>query len=300
MKKLIFLISLGIWSALFFPAEASREYISQGISEISRASAEEKDKTFLPNIAKTPPAKKIESECKLSADTSTLPYEIQIVFQRAVQKAPCNLLQTLRSVEIVDDPNMPRALGGKYTIKIRKDASKKPEFESVLIHELGHVTDIGGIYGSPQGGISEFYDGDIPVFQDDESLVFYRISWESSEQKKSISLSEDFVSGYAASNPFEDFAESFHLYIVHGNVFRAVISKNKALSKKYEFLKNEVFGGVEFQTGNADENMVPRPWDSTKIGIGDSISKATKAKYSSLPATFPKKIEVVGYRGKGN
>ncbi len=53
-------------------------------------------------------------------------------------------------------------------------------------------------------------------------------------------------------SPSEDFAESFAFYLFQGNVFREMAKDNIYLQQKYDFLKNHVFEGIEYNTGNLD------------------------------------------------
>jgi hypothetical protein len=48
--------------------------------------------------------------------------------------------------------------------------------------------------------------------------------------------------------PGEDFAESFSAYVVNGRRFREAASKNNVLAQKYNWLKNNVFKGTEYNT----------------------------------------------------
>jgi hypothetical protein len=48
--------------------------------------------------------------------------------------------------------------------------------------------------------------------------------------------------------PCEDFAESFAYYVTAGIKFRAAANQNDIIAKKYEWLKNNVFMGMEYDT----------------------------------------------------
>ena len=50
----------------------------------------------------------------------------------------------------------------------------------------------------------------------------------------------------------EDFAESFRFYLLEGKIFRERAKKNIYLQQKYDFLKQYVFKGKEYDTGNID------------------------------------------------
>jgi hypothetical protein len=102
----------------------------------------------------------------------------------------------------------------------------------------------------------------------DPSDSFYSISWESFNTKKKWQKIADFVSGYALSNKYEDFAESFAFYVFHNEDFQKRALKNPVLQRKYDFFGSyvfdrEVFVGTSFwQTILKEYN-----WDTTKILI---------------------------------
>jgi hypothetical protein len=58
------------------------------------------------------------------------------------------------------------------------------------------------------------------------------------------------------SNAFEDFAESYLFYRFHGEIFREIALKSKALTQKYLFMKEFVFDGQEFQINKQSNTFV--------------------------------------------
>ena len=104
--------------------------------------------------------------------------------------------------------------------------SSDSEQLKVFVHELGHIIDIfylkKGIFADP-------------------SDVFYTISWESFNTKKKGQEITNFVSGYALSNKYEDFAESFAFYVFHNEDFANRAEKDTILQKKYDFFGSYVF-----------------------------------------------------------
>jgi hypothetical protein len=160
-----------------------------------------------------------------------------------------------------------RGLGGGSTIILRCQNVTDRELVGVFIHELGHIFDTGVIKGNFWAGESEFMDGKNPVYKDDLSLDFYRISFKNDKTLKAAATNLDFVSGYAMSDPFEDFAESYNFYLLHGDDFRYLAVSNTALEQKYNFLKEKVFNGREFNLNDGlqvgdDGN---RSYDSTLL-----------------------------------
>jgi hypothetical protein len=51
----------------------------------------------------------------------------------------------------------------------------------------------------------------------------------------------DFVSGYAAANQYEDFAESLVFYIFHNATFADRALRSESLRQKYLFFANSLF-----------------------------------------------------------
>ena len=77
-----------------------------------------------------------------------------------------------------------------------------------------------------------------------------------------------FVSGYAATNKYEDFAESLTFYIFHNDEFLDRAMKNDSLRNKYLFISNFVFENGEFLDTNFGIGKIPSYlWDTTKLPI---------------------------------
>lgn len=131
-----------------------------------------------------------------------------------------------------------------------------PDFESlkVLVHEIAHVIDIHAL---------------IPgTFSKDPSRRFYTLSWESRSIKKKGAKLVDFVSGYALTNQYEDFAESFTFYVFHNDEFRRRAKASEVLALKYAFFRSEVFSDDVFKYTNFAQAQLPSyVWDSTKLPV---------------------------------
>jgi hypothetical protein len=158
-----------------------------------------------------------------------------------------------------------RGLAGKSTI-ILDGTLPDDEFRAVLIHEaFGHVFDLGCLTGSAAAGRSPFQDGSDPVFNDDPSLAFYRISWLDAKTKREEARPDDFVTGYAETDPFEDFAESAIYYMLQRETFAQRASTDAALLAKYKWF--QTFLPLTFLDAGthvaAWDGTVP--WDATKL-----------------------------------
>lgn len=112
-------------------------------------------------------------------------------------------------------------------MSIASGISKDTEFLKLFIHEFGHYIDIHVLKT----------DG----FQEDPSKVFYQISWKSKDIKLPGMRLDDFVSGYAATDQYEDFAETFVLYVFHNSRFADMALVNPILRQKYLFFRTTVF-----------------------------------------------------------
>ncbi|MCF7906168.1 hypothetical protein K9L63_03205 [Candidatus Gracilibacteria bacterium] len=199
---------------------------------------------------------------------------IQKSLQTAFFTLPSSLTEKLTSLEVRNQNHVSRGMSNGEKIIINTGFIKNnDELTSVFVHELGHTMDLEELH-SINGGASEFRDNDKIIFKGDPSVYFYRISWKNATTKKSSIRISDFVSGYAATNPFEDFAESFLMYRLHGEIFRAQAQKSDILKQKYDFLKNNVFDGKEFQFGKSAPEIVldgSLLWDATLLPLSNSI-----------------------------
>ena len=105
------------------------------------------------------------------------------------------------------------------------------ECSSVWIHEFGHFIDL--------------YFFKKEVFKD-TSDYFYNISWDKVKVIKAWQVINDFVSGYAMTNKYEDFAESFVYFILHNADFLEKSKQSMVLKAKYDFFSKHLFIDKEF------------------------------------------------------
>lgn len=172
---------------------------------------------------------------------------------------------SLQNLYVSYDPtNTNRGLGGESTIFVTGLVPDK-EFMALITHECGHVTDLGGLKGSMNAGMTEFFDGTTPIYSDDLSLRFYRISWTDAKTRKAGSKEKDFASGYATSDCFEDFAEAYAFYALQEKEFARLAKTNVVLAQKYAFMRDVVFAN---SAPVGDGRFVRRntvPWDVTRL-----------------------------------
>lgn len=144
------------------------------------------------------------------------------------------------------------------------------EYFYVTSHELGHIVDLWSLRGNVNQRNEDFTEfGKVIFREDDPSIEFYKISWESEKVRKKDSSKKDFCSGYGMYNPFEDFAECFNLYINFNDSFRQIASENDILQKKFDHIATLFDSNYLFDNDDVlrefEENESRRPWDTTKI-----------------------------------
>lgn len=160
-----------------------------------------------------------------------------------------------RSLAVFIDANLvePRGRMQGRLISLSARVLRDSEFLKLFVHELGHYMDI--YVFTPKDG-------------KDVSNDFYTISWQSSTVKRSSESLSSFVTGYSASNQYEDFAESLVFYIFHNQSFEDRAMRNESIRQKYLFFQKNIFPGGAFTNTDFTIGKMPSySWDSTKIPI---------------------------------
>lgn len=101
------------------------------------------------------------------------------------------------------------------------------EFLKLIAHEVAHFVDIYILRATENSS--------------DPSLDFYKISWKTPKIKSANARISSFVSGYSATNQYEDFAETFVWYVFHNKTFLDQAMRNTDLREKYLFFADNVF-----------------------------------------------------------
>ena len=147
------------------------------------------------------------------------------------------------------------------------------EFRALLVHEFGHVMDLGCLQGNASAGATAFKDGGDIMYNDDPSVQFYEISWTASNVQKAGMKPQDFVTGYASWDVFEDFAESLAYYVFQRDAFMERAKSNTAMAAKFRWIETYVFPngktlgqGLHTWTGEV-------PWDSTKLPYNWTVNR---------------------------
>ncbi len=176
---------------------------------------------------------------------------------------------TIQSIIIKQEDWWKRWYANHYNIVINIDQLSDEEFIEVLTHELWHIIDLWIIQWDNKKLHTSFTEFNRQQFSiNDISLLFYSFSRDSEFQRKNETMKEDFCTLYGMSNPFEDFAECFNLYLNHNNYFSSIKKSSKILEKKYNFL-SQLFQNQyvtnSYQSLKSDETY--RYWDSTRMNI---------------------------------
>jgi len=98
-----------------------------------------------------------------------------------------------------------------------------------IVHEVGHIIDF-----------DKYHDG----YQNHsiKNDLFEVIP----DEQNYLDLPDGYVSHYSLTDSTENFAEHFAFYVVYGDEFRDMAQSDDLIKKKYNFLKNHVFDGIEF------------------------------------------------------
>ena len=241
---------------------------SQLISPSEVVTAETVSKIRTQNLNSAPRKRKIEEEWWGIVSVSSEPprYEFRLYASQSQANRLKRLLEkvvvsskfhdkvTPLAVDIVEDRTEPRGRMTMDSVSVIVSIPSESESLRVFVHELWHVIDIHYL--------QEW------TFWKDPSEYFYTISWKDHQTKKPGQSYENFVSGYAMTNKYEDFAESFSEYVFANENFRAIAKKNPVLQKKYDFFKNRLFQDEEFiGTDFETEERKAYIWDTTKMSI---------------------------------
>ena len=129
------------------------------------------------------------------------------------------------------------------------------EFLQVFTHELGHIVDLGVLQWTKSEKNTYFTEFGKVVFAiNDPSFSYYSASRYAEDTRHIGSRKEDFCSGYAMTNPFEDFAECFNLYMNHNAYFQTLAKTNDMLAQKYNNI-DEIFDGNYLLSNTRTQNL---------------------------------------------
>ncbi|MBU2259099.1 putative zinc-binding metallopeptidase, partial [Patescibacteria group bacterium] len=188
----------------------------------------------------------------------------KILANEVLRSFPSACVAQLKNFYVRYDNPSRRGLAGKTTI-ILSGKVADDEFKALLVHEFGHITDLGCMNGTDTHRPSPFKDGAEVINMDDPSVSFYSVSWTDSKTKRPGSSEEDFVSGYASWDPFEDFAETFAYFVLQKDAFRERARENPVIAAKYRWMQQNAFNNYSPIATGEHEWTGEVPWDVTKL-----------------------------------
>lgn len=196
-------------------------------------------------------------------DQKDIAMKHRLIADQGLRLMPERCQPVLKQFYVRYDKPEHRGLAGKSTMILGGHVSDA-EFRALFFHEFGHVLDLGCLVGTPAGGRTNYKDKTEQIWGNDQSISFYAISWLAAETPRRGSQPEDFVSGYASWDMFEDFSESFVYYILHREVFAQRAKENPALAQKYRWFQQHIGSmPIVAKSGSSWNGIIP--WDITKL-----------------------------------
>ena len=174
----------------------------------------------------------------------------------ALSIMPAEFKNRIRNIYIVNGGLSRRGMSGVGVVFMK---GEEQDFFRVLVHEFGHIWDLHRESSSTE--MSQFFDGQYRLPQDDPSVTFYQYSWRNNFEM--IEDDDAFASGYGKSDPFEDFGEVFALYILQGRTFLDWQNSNSVMANKYRFMQS-IFNNKTFPSSG---NYYARPYDVTLMKV---------------------------------
>lgn len=186
------------------------------------------------------------------------------ISEEVLRLMPAKCEGTLKNFYVRYDNPKQRGLAGKSSIILSGNVPDD-EFRALLVHEYGHVMDLGCLRGTPQSGASAFKDGAEVIYNDDPSVRFYALSWSDAKTRRTDSAAADFVSGYAQWDPFEDLAETVAAYVLHRDALKQLATQNTVIAAKVAWIEQELFPVDPAAAVSEFVWVQKRPWDITKL-----------------------------------
>ena len=147
-----------------------------------------------------------------------------------------NFFLSLKKISWASSKNRGLAWASKIYFNFDK-IDNNQEFKRVMIHEMWHVFDLWFLNSNEKKIASNFKDWTKTVYADDPSVEFYSLCFSNENTKNWKCKTKDFPSKYWQTDPFEDFAESFLLFIENNSSFKEMWKESNIMQKKYNFIE---------------------------------------------------------------
>ena len=196
----------------------------------------------------------------------SLPQDYKLFIEETLEDIPQNHYSSLKNIKADYTDSGRRGLASYRTIYLDLNLIEtSEEFKRVFIHEIGHVVDLGLLRSENQYIDSGFRDGSNVIYETDPSLDFYRLCWDNEVSLNYNCIEDDFVSQYGMTDAFEDFAESYLLFVENNGSFKQMAYQSDILMQKYLFFANVVFQGDYEETPAISFPQGERVWDLTLV-----------------------------------
>lgn len=192
-------------------------------------------------------------------------WEHQVVINEALFTAAPYCVPTLKNLYVKYGKTSSRAFAGKSSMMINAKRGNA-EIRALVFHEFAHTMQLGCFNKDATYGASEFNDASDKIWNSNRTLDFMRISWIDEYTQKPEASDADFVSGYAATDTYEDFAETFLYFVTQNDAFHLRAQYNLALRRKLNWMQSH-FPHLDrnaVATGSNWNGTIP--WDITKLG----------------------------------
>lgn len=130
-------------------------------------------------------------------------------------------------------------------------------FFSTMIHEYTHLIDKKASLFDGVIDTTNFYNISFDVSDNiEDEWDFYKVRIDVNDNEKLKQHFFSYAEGWVNLNnskyrtASEDFAVSVEMYVTNGNVFRDYMKDKPIFQKKYNWIKQNVFDGREFNTGD--------------------------------------------------
>lgn len=182
-----------------------------------------------------------------------------------LRRLPSLCRDSVKNFYVLYEGAKQRGLGGKSTIIIDGNVPNN-EFIALIVHECGHVIH-GNMLGTMTSGASLYKDGNDTFAKDSPATDFFAISWMTPQIANVGSAKENYVTGYAQSDSFEDFAETFTTYILQRPSMETRAKTNVSIAAKLAWM-NEHFPLNQTILGIPQYSWDKKvPWDATKMAF---------------------------------
>ena len=198
-------------------------------------------------------------------DQTAIHSQQRMLADRTLRTLPASCRDHLQTFIVRYDHPDRRGLGGKTTI-IVDGSVPDSEFVALITHECGHVIH-GNLTGNARSGDSAFRDGNDVFFADGAAVSFFALSWENERTLRAGQTDKDFVSGYAKSDAFEDFAETFAAFLLHRHALEQQAAQSATVAAKLAWMRSQ-FGDAPMLGMESQYNWNGSvPWDVTKLPL---------------------------------